>query len=73
MLALRIAGDFGATIAIPALIAAYLGQKLDARWGSEPWMLVICVVVAMAVTALVIVRKAKQYANLYDELNNRTN
>ena len=70
VLALRIAGDFGATIAIPALIAAYLGQKLDERWGSEPWMMIACLVVAMAITALMIIKKAKYYAKKYDELNN---
>ncbi|MBT4857320.1 AtpZ/AtpI family protein [Candidatus Uhrbacteria bacterium] len=69
-LAIRIAGDFGVSIAVPALIAAYLGQKLDERLGTQPIAMIILLILAMALTAVIIVRKAETYAKEYNELNN---
>ena len=66
-LALRIAGDFGVSIAVPALLGAYVGQKLDERFGTEPWLFALCLVIAFTLTALYIVRKATYYAKLYDK------
>ncbi len=65
-LAIRICGDFGASIAIPALIAAYAGVRLDEHLGTKPWLLALCLIVAFTLTAFYIVRKAKYYAKLYD-------
>lgn len=64
-LALRIAADFGASIAIPAVLAAILGSHLDQRWGTSPWMLIICLVIAFGLTAVWLVKKAKKYQKLY--------
>lgn len=66
-LGLRIAGDFGATIAIPAVLAAFLGKYLDERWGTKPWMMLILLAIAFAITAVIIRRKAAHYAQLYDK------
>ncbi len=65
-LAIRIAVDFGATIGIPAILAALLGQRLDEWLGSEPALLIFCLVVTFAITALFIIKKAKHYAKLYE-------
>ena len=65
-LGLRIAADFGATIAVPAVLAALLGKYLDQKWGTEPWLMIMLLLIAAAVTAVIIKRKAKYYAKLYD-------
>ncbi|MFH1712357.1 MAG: AtpZ/AtpI family protein, partial [Patescibacteria group bacterium] len=54
LLAFRIAADLGITIAVPALIAAYLGVKFDAWQESGPWGLIIALVIAFALTAYII-------------------
>lgn len=64
-LAFKIAADFGVTIAVPALIAAYFGQKLDEKWGTYPLMLLILITIAFIFTAIFVVRKAYYYAKLY--------
>jgi hypothetical protein len=63
-LAIRIAADFGATIAIPALLAAYFGKKFD--------VLAIALIIAFAITAAMIYKKAKYYAAAYEELNKKS-
>jgi len=65
-LALRIAADFGVSIAVPALVATYVGQKLDTRFQSHPWLLIACLVVAFTLTAHWLVKKAKIYQNMYE-------
>lgn len=66
-LALRIASDFVITIAAPAIIATLIGTKLDEKWGSEPYAIIILLIIAFGLTAMIIVRKAKYYGKLYDE------
>lgn len=66
-LAFRIAGDFGATIAVPAVVATFLGKYLDKKWGSSPWMMVILIAIAFTLTAIIIVRKAKYYGKLFEK------
>lgn len=67
----RIVGDFGATIAVPAVLGALAGRWLDARWGTKPWTLVLCLVIAFTGTALIVVRKAKAYGKEYQALINK--
>ncbi|PIX61868.1 hypothetical protein CO057_02500 [Candidatus Uhrbacteria bacterium CG_4_9_14_0_2_um_filter_41_50] len=67
LLGVKAAGDFGVTIAIPALIAAYLGKRLDIHFGTSPWLLVLGFTIAFVLTAIFAVRKAKRYAKLYEQ------
>ena len=67
-LALRIASDFGVTIAVPAVLAAWAGVRLDEKFGTRPWWLIICLLVAFALTGLWIVKKAKRYKKLYEKI-----
>ncbi len=67
-LAFRIAADFGVTIAAPAVAAAFLGVWLDQKFGTRPWLLILCLVVAFALTGLWIVQKAKRYKALYEKI-----
>ena len=68
LLGLRIAGDFGAIIAVPVVILVWIGQKLDAHFSVSPW----CTVIAFAVSALtsgfLINKKAKVYGKIYTSL-----
>lgn len=66
-LAIRIAADFGVSIAVPALIASYAGVKLDERFGTKPWILFILLALALATTVVIIVKKANYYAKLYQK------
>lgn len=66
-LAIRIAADFGISIAVPALIASYAGVKLDEKFGTKPWILFILLALALAVTIVIIVKKANYYAKLYQK------
>jgi F0F1-type ATP synthase assembly protein I len=67
-LALRIFADFSGTIAVPAVLAALLGKWLDNRFETEPWLLIVTLAVALAATAVVVVRKARFYGREYDKL-----
>ncbi len=65
-LAIRIAFDFGFSIAIPAVIAALIGIRLDRKWDTEPWMLILLLVTAFLSTGVWLVKKANHYKKLYD-------
>ena len=67
-LALRIAADFGVTIAVPAVLAAWAGVRLDEKFNTRPWWLIACLFVAFALTGLWIVQKAKRYKKLYEKI-----
>jgi F0F1-type ATP synthase assembly protein I len=68
-LALRLFADFSGTIAVPALLGALFGDWLDERFGTSPRYLAICLAIALVITAVIIVRKAKYYSNEYAKLN----
>lgn len=68
LFALRIAGDFGATIAVPVVLLAYTGKRLDTIWNTGPWLLIVGFVVAAAISALMIYRKAKRYGKEFQNL-----
>lgn len=68
LFALRIVGDFGATIAIPVVVLAYLGKRLDVRYNTTPWLLITGFIVAALVSGVMIYRKAKRYGKEYQEM-----
>ena len=68
LFALRIAGDFGASIAVPAVLAAMLGRYLDDKYVRYPLFTVICLLVAFGLTALMIRKKAKKYGEQYQKM-----
>jgi F0F1-type ATP synthase assembly protein I len=69
--AMRIVGDFGATIAIPAVIAAFVGVWVDEKLGTAPWLLLGSLAVAGVLTAYIIQKKAKAYGKKFDALNKK--
>jgi F0F1-type ATP synthase assembly protein I len=68
---LRIAGDFGATIAAPVVLFALIGQWLDGKYGTEPRYTIIGFVLAALLSAKMIYKKAKKYAKEYEELDKK--
>ncbi len=70
-LAMRVFADFSGTIAVPAVLAALLGKWLDARYGTEPKLLILCFLLAFVLTAYMVVRKAKKYGKAYQDLNGK--
>lgn len=68
LFALRIIGDFGATIAVPVIIGAMLGQKIDFYYHKTPLFTVIGFVLAAILSATMISRKAKRYGKEYEKL-----
>ena len=67
--AMSIMGDFGITIAVPAVIGTFLGVWLDKKFHSTPWLLILCLLLAFVFTAIIINRKAKKYGKEFDDLN----
>jgi len=68
LLAFSVIGDFGATLAIPAVLGAIIGSRLDTRYGTEPWLLIICLVMTASFSAFVVKRRAEQYGKKYQAL-----
>lgn len=68
LLGLRIAGDFGAVIAVPVILFVWIGQKLDERYGISPWATVAAFVLAALVSGRMVYKKAKQYAKEYKQV-----
>ncbi len=66
--ALKIMGDFGATIAIPVVGLALLGEYLDERFNTHPYLLVTGFTLAALMSGYTIYKKAKQYGKRYEEL-----
>jgi len=64
-LAMKIFADFSGSIAIPAVLAAFLGKWLDARYGTSPKLMILCLLAAFVLTGIIIVRKARKYSELY--------
>jgi F0F1-type ATP synthase assembly protein I len=68
-LAMKIFADFSGSIAIPAVGAAFLGKWLDARYGTSPKLIILCLLVAFVLTATIIVRKARKYSAAYNSID----
>jgi len=69
--AMRIVGDFGATIAVPAVLGAFVGIWLDKQFGTAPWLLVLALGLSFAFTAYMIQKKATEYGKKFEDLNKK--
>ena len=49
-------------IAVPTTLFALGGRWLDTKWGTTPWMTVLGLVLALAIAALLVLRKGKKMA-----------
>ncbi len=69
--AIKIAGYFGATIAIPVVVSALIGQKMDSFYGTRPLFLIIGMILAAILTGLLIYKKAKKYGQQFQDLDKK--
>jgi len=68
LFALRIIGDFGATIAMPVVVFVLFGQWLDGKYETSPLFTIIGFVLAALISAKIIHKKAKRYGEQYQKL-----
>jgi F0F1-type ATP synthase assembly protein I len=68
LFAFKIMGDFGVSIAVPVVLFAYIGQKLDDYYNTKMIFTIIGFVIAAALTAKLIYKKAKKYGEEYQKL-----
>ena len=71
LFALRIVGDFGASIAVPVVVLVLLGQWLDEKYHTQPWLMILGFVLATLASGRIIYTKAKKYGKIYQEMNKR--
>ena len=72
VLSLRIIADFGAIIAVPIVVLAFIGKYLDTKWGTKPWLLITGFILAFVLSAFMIKRKATQYGIEYQSLGTKS-
>jgi F0F1-type ATP synthase assembly protein I len=68
LFALKIIGDFGAAIAAPVVIFVLIGQWLDGKYDKGPLFTIIAFILAAAISAKIIHKRAKQYGKEYQAL-----
>lgn len=68
MFALRIMGDFGVTLAVPIVILAVLGQKIDTKYGTGSLFMILGFATAALLSGIMIYKKAKKYGEEYQRL-----
>ena len=69
LFAMRIVGDFGATIAIPVVALVLLGRYIDHRYNNSGYLFtLIGFAVSALVSAKIIYKKAKKYGQDYQNL-----
>lgn len=71
LFAFKIIGDFGATIAVPVVIFAIIGQKLDETWHTRPLMLIVFMALSAILSGYLIYKKAKIYGKEFQDLDKK--
>ena len=71
LLGLRIAADFGATLAVPVILFVYIGQKLDERYGTGYNFTAGAFILAALLSAKMILKKSKAYGDEYQSLDKK--
>lgn len=66
--ALKIAGDFGASIAAPVVIFVLIGQYFDNKYHLTPYLTILAFALAALVSGKIIYKKAKKYGEEYKKL-----
>lgn len=68
LFALRIIGDFGASIAMPIVILVLIGQYFDEQYHRSPLFTILAFVIAALISGKIIHKKAKRYGNQYQKM-----
>jgi len=72
ILGIKIAGDFGATLAVPIVVFVVVAQWLAQKYGLGLWITILAFVLAASLSASIIVRKSKMYGKQYQDLDTDT-
>lgn len=64
--ALGLAWDLGYTIALPLVILALAGRLLDKKFNTQPWLLLLGVLLSIVITTWLVLKKTKE---IIDEPN----
>ncbi len=68
LFALRIIGDFGASIAVPIVIFVLAGQYLDEKYQKSPFFTISAFMISALISAKIIHKKAKRYGAEYQKM-----
>lgn len=68
LFALKIASDFGATIAVPVITFVLIGRYFDSKYDSGFKITILSFILAALISGRIIYRKAKQYGKEYQNL-----
>lgn len=55
-----LASELGFIIALPLVAFGFLGKWLDAKWGTEPWLTIIGILLAIVATTVWLTRRFKE-------------
>ncbi len=55
-------------IGVPVIIALFLGEWLDKRYGTEPWLFIASISTAFVISIIGMVREAKRAMRIMDEV-----
>ena len=55
-----LAAEMGFIIALPLVALGFLGKWLDAKWGTEPWVTVAGILLAIISTTVWLTRRFKE-------------
>ena len=69
LFAFKMLGDFGASIAVPVVVLVLVGQYLDGKYDRLPLFTILGFVLAAAISAKIIYKKAKFYGEEYKRMN----
>jgi F0F1-type ATP synthase assembly protein I len=69
-LAFKIVSDLTGSIAVPAVLAAFGGKWLDAKYHTAPRYLILLLILAFVLSAVHIVKKSVGYRNQYEAVVN---
>lgn len=68
---LKIVGDFGVTLALPVVIFSLIGQKLDDKFSTGYFFLVLGFIFSALLSGKIIYEKTKKYAKEYENLDKK--
>ncbi|OGH91999.1 MAG: hypothetical protein A2534_01160 [Candidatus Magasanikbacteria bacterium RIFOXYD2_FULL_39_9] len=69
ILAFKIIGSFGASIAVPVVGFVLIGQYFDKKYSLSPLFTILAFVLAAAISAKIIHKQAKSFGAEYKRLN----
>jgi F0F1-type ATP synthase assembly protein I len=56
-------------IVVPVLIGSFIGNTLDDKFGTAPWILAITLLCSFIISMIFIVKTAKRYQKDFDKTN----